>query len=256
MFALCVWLLHAVNGAQASAWTAGYVLHKGEKLEDSIAYGKMAVMKGSVVGGTCEYADAQNGGLQSPAATSPYIASGQYCGAHSATFASGAGCGACFHVTYDGSSGTDPGRAGSAVVQVVTVAESVEFACNADVFENITGAKTGIFPISFKPVACDTSSDLGVATVLDGNNAWYTKAIFSDLPHAVAHATLIVRTEKFSMQRVGGATFMANMNGSTGAASFELSLADGSTTSLTPCFNKWPVSTGTSCTPSAFSVVV
>ena len=90
------------------------------------------------------------------------------------------------------------------------------------------GATTGIFPITHTEVACEVDSAVGVATVLDGKNAYYTKAIFSDLPHAVSSAKLKIGNKSFQMDRVAGATFKANTDGSQASASFELTLADGS----------------------------
>jgi len=207
----------------------------------------------AAVGASCEYANSENGGLDSPAATSPYVKSNHFCAANPAKFAGGAGCGECFEVTYGGSGGTNPGMAGSAVVQVVNSADAVDFTCHVDVFKAITGASTGQFPVSFKPVRCDVASDRGVATILDGNNAYFTKAIFSDLPHAVASAQIEVDGLWFSMNRLGGATFVSSLSGGTGGVSFKLTLSDGSTVSLNSCFSSWPVSTGSSCTPGGSS---
>jgi len=212
--------------------------------------GHMSVLGGSVVDGKCEYADTTNGGAKSPAATSPHVVSGRYCGVSEQMFAGGASCGACYKVSYSGEGGTNPGRAGSAVVQVVNQASEV-FACHKDVFQAITGATTGIFPITYTEVACEVESQVGVATVLDGKNAYYTKAIFSDLPHAVTSAKLKIGKKSFLMDRVAGATFKANTDGDVASASFELILADGSTNKLTPCFESWPVATGSSCAPKA-----
>jgi hypothetical protein len=211
---------------------------------------------GSVVGASCEYANEQDGGHKSPAATSQYIASRRYCAADAKKFANGAGCGACYNVSYSGEGGTDPGRPGWAVVQVVDLADSVDFACHGDVFDSVTGATTGVFPITYKPVACETTSASGVAMVLDGDNAYYTKAIFSDLPYAVAEATLKVGRKSFPMQRVGGATFMASTDGTAGAASFDLTLADGGVSKVAPCFEEWPVATDSSCGASATRALV
>lgn len=212
--------------------------------------GHMSVLGGSVVDGKCEYADTTNGGAKSPAATSPHVVSGRYCGVSEKMFAGGASCGACYKISYSGEGGSNPGRAGSAVVQVVNQA-SEDFACHKDVFNTITGATTGIFPITYTEVACEVQSAVGVATVLDGKNAYYTKAIFSDLPHAVSSAKLKIGKNSFPMDRVAGATFKANTDGNLASASFEITLADGSINKLAPCFKSWPVATGSSCAPKA-----
>jgi len=217
----------------------------------------------------CKYAAKINGGeAKSPAATSPHIQSYRYCGVSAKVFAGGASCGACYNVSYSGEGGTNQSkynptpRAGSAVVQVVDDEskddDSDDFSCHWRVFKTITGGSgeawqvTGTFPITYTEVACEVQSAVGVATVLDGYNAYYTQVIFSDLPHAVSSAKLKIGKKSFPMDRTaGGATFTANTDGSVGSASFELTLADGSTNKLASCFESWPVSTGSSCTPKA-----
>jgi len=221
----------------------------------SLARDGQMTITGDIIGASCEYANSQDGGISSPAATSPHVTSGRYCGVDGAKFNNGNGCGACYNVCYSGVGGTNPGRAGCAVVQAVNMA-GVDFACNANVFDTITGANTGIFPVTYDEVACDVASPKGVATVLDGNNAYFTKAIFSDLKYAVAAATLTVGPHSFPMQHVGGATWQAGLDGTTGAASFELTLTDGSITGTGSCFNSWPVPTDSSCAPAADSDTV
>merc|ERR1719277_1824078 len=143
----------------------------------------------TIVGGSCEYANAAQGGVNAPSASSPYVASRAYCAADAELYRLGATCGACFLVAYDGSPATDPGRAGSLVVQIVDSGSTETFDCQVDAFETITGSRTGVFPITYVPVDCETTGG-PAATVLDGDNAWYTKVIFSDLPGSVASAVL------------------------------------------------------------------
>merc|ERR1712218_293378 len=120
-----------------------------------------------------------------------------------------------------------------------------------DAFEAITGARTGIFPITYEPVDCEIAIDHGpVITVLDGNNAWYTKVIFSNLPTAVASAELVVNGASFGMSRVGGATWKASPEGAIGSASFAVMLQDGSRVDFRSCFGTWPVPTGSHCSAS------
>eukprot|EP00933_Yihiella_yeosuensis_P030157 TRINITY_DN2381_c0_g3_i2.p1 TRINITY_DN2381_c0_g3~~TRINITY_DN2381_c0_g3_i2.p1 ORF type:complete len:517 (+),score=82.09 TRINITY_DN2381_c0_g3_i2:67-1617(+) len=201
----------------------------------------------TIVGGSCEYANAANGGLISPAASSPYVALRAYCAADAMLYAGGAACGSCWRVSYDGSPATDPGRPGSSIVQIVDSGSAKTFDCQVVAYEAITGSRTGVFPISYEPVECETSSGGAVATVLDGNNAWYTKVIFSNLPFAVISADISIAGTTFSMNRVGGATWSASTGGKTGVVSFLLVLDGGATASLTSCFSSWPVATGTYC---------
>merc|ERR1719401_602848 len=174
----------------------------------------------TIVGGSCEYANAATGGTSSPAATSPYVASKAYCAADAALYANGAHCGSCYRVSYDGSEATDAGRAGSLIVQIVDSGSAKTFDCQVEAFEAITGARTGVFPISYEPVDCNVGTGGLTATVLDGENAWYTKVVFSNLPKAVIGAELVVGGQGFSMQRSGGATWSASPDGKTGAAAF------------------------------------
>ena len=96
-----------------------------------------------------------------------------------------------------------------------------------------------MFLITYEPVDCDTVSDQGagpVATVLDGNNAWYTKVVFSNLPRAVEAAEIVIGTKTFVMQRVSGATWSASTGGAKGAASFAITLQGGAKVKLADCF--------------------
>merc|ERR1719336_1975877 len=181
----------------------------------------------TIVGASCEYANAVLGGVKSPSATSPYIARRAYCAASAAIYQGGASCGACYRVTYDGSPATDPGRPGSLVIQVVDTGGSGEsFDCQVEAFEEITGARTGVFPMTFEPVVCEQAGG-AVATVLDGDNAYYTKVIFSNLPTSVEAASIHIGGKTFAMSRVGGATWSAAPEGASGAASFTLTLRGG-----------------------------
>jgi len=204
----------------------------------------------TIVGGSCEYATAANGGITAPSATSPYVASKAYCAADAALYQSGASCGSCFRVTYDGSQATDKGRAGSLVVQIVDSGSAKTFDCQVDAFKEIAGATTGVFPITYEPVDCETQGG-AVVTVLDGNNAWYTKVLFSNLPRAVVGAEITVGGRSFPMSRVSGATWSASPGGAQGAASFAVTLEGGAQLDLGACFESWPVPTGSSCTAGA-----
>jgi len=201
----------------------------------------------AVVGGSCEYANANNGGLSSPAAASPHIGSLAYCKVDSTLYENGAKCGSCYRVSYDGSQAIDSGRAGSLVVQIVDSGGANTFDCQVEAFEVITGARTGIFPITYEPVDCNVAAYGATATVLDGGNAHYTKVIFSNLAQAVVGAELIVGTQGFSMQRVSGATWSAQTHGASGNATFKVTSAGGQQTSMDACFASWPVATGASC---------
>merc|ERR1712187_423857 len=91
-----------------------------------------------------------------------------------------------------GSSATDPGRAGELIVQVVDSGSAKTFDCQLQAFQTITGSATGVFPISYEPVDCRTGNGVAVATMLDGNNAFFTKVIFSNLASPVDTAQLTI----------------------------------------------------------------
>merc|ERR1719195_1508573 len=196
--------------------------------------------------------------MDAPSATSPYVAARAYCAVDFSLYQQGWTCGSCFNVSYDGSPATEPGRAGSMIVQIVADGGdgawwSKNFDCQVDAFEAITGARTGVFSITYEPVPCDLDPSHGpVATVLDGDDASHTKVIFSNLPHAVVNAELKVDGKSFPMSRASGATWKASPSGSTGAAGFVVGLQDGSTVELSSCFDTWPVPTGSHCAQEAW----
>jgi len=213
----------------------------------------------TIVGGSCEYANEANGGVNSPAATSPYISSFAYCAVDATLYENGANCGACYRVSYDGSSATDPGQAGSQIVQIVDSGSAKTFDCQLQAFQTITGSSTGVFPITYEPVDCETSNGGAVATMLDGDNAYFTKVIFSNLASSVEQAELTITpadgsSVSFSMDRAGGATWSkGGLGGVTGSASFSLTLASGNVVTMDSCFETWPVATNQFCTGGSSS---
>jgi len=200
-----------------------------------------------VRGASCEYASSTatargNGWL------SPYVSGGNYCAVSEDLFKGGAGCGKCYSVSYDGSPASNPGRAGSAVIQVVNsgAGGANRFDCFINGFKTISGSSTGIFPIKFLPVNC-----LGApptAVILDGNNSFYVKVLFSGGATGVVSAKLRIGGAMFDMTRSSGATFYANTNGASGQASFEVSYDNGSKATIGGCFGgAWPVATSSIC---------
>ncbi|KAL3779624.1 hypothetical protein HJC23_008963 [Cyclotella cryptica] len=202
----------------------------------------------AVIGGSCEYAQ-KISTAKSGAWLSPYITSGNYCAVSEDLFQGGAACGRCYSITYDGSSATNPGKAGNAVVQVVNsgAGGSNHFDCFIDGFHTITSASTGIFPVKFSHVACQGITP-PTAVILDGNNAWYVKVLFSGGTTGVASAKIHIGGASFSMSRLSGATFSANTNGAWGQASFEVTFDNGSAVAIDGCFGgAWPVPTSSVC---------
>lgn len=194
-------------------------------------------------GGSCEYAAVSQGGLQSPAATSKYLESRAVCIANPEIYGNGAACGSCWKAHREGQ--------GSMVVQIIGSHGGSDLGCFFDAFRTISGADSGTFEVSLEPVQCEVADAGPVATILDGNNAWYTRAIFSNLPYAVVKASILVDGKATEMQRVSGATWQANLAGEGSRASFRLGLESALEVSFGDCFSSWPVATGSSCTVSS-----
>lgn len=200
----------------------------------------------TVQGAYCEYASS-TATQRGKSWWKPYINSGMYCAVNEALKDSGMGCGRCYKISYDGSPATDPGRAGSAKIQVVDSGSAHEFDCYVNAFKKITGARTGVFPITYKEIPC--KSNTPKAVVLDGNNAWYTKVLLAGGPTSVKSAAMKVGSNSYKMFRVSGATFAANLQGVTNKTTmFIIKWTDGTKSVIKGCFgNKWPVSTGEQC---------
>ena len=135
----------------------------------------------------------------------------RYCAVNDQLHQMGMGCGECFVVEYSGQGGTDPGRAGSAVIQVVDSGSAKEFDCFLNVFEEITGSSTGIFPITYTKIPCKVTGP--TAVILDGNNAWYVKVLFAGGSAGVQAARMDIGSTNYNMERVSGATWKATLSG-------------------------------------------
>ena len=180
----------------------------------------------------------------------PYVTNNQrYCAVDDKLKASGMSCGSCYKITYTGEKATDPGRPGSAIIQVVDSGSAKEFDCFLDVFEEITGSNTGVFPIYYKQVDCVETSPTVV--VLDGNNAWYTKVLVVGGHTGVQSVSITVDGKRHDLQRSGGATWAAGLAGKSGPTFFSITYRDGTSAELLGCFGgKWPVATSSQCASS------
>merc|ERR550532_3380645 len=119
--------------------------------------------------------------MAAPTAQTPYLLSGNFCGAGKDVNPNGVACGACYRIATD---------RGSAVVQVVNAAGST-FNCHTSAFAQITGGKTsGVIDVSYEPVPCDTGGMDPVGFMMAGSNQWYSKAIFSNLRFPVKAAVI------------------------------------------------------------------
>jgi len=219
------------------------------------AVGQMTMWSASdttIVGGSCEYANYAQGGIASAAAQSPYALSKFYCAVSADLYESGLGCGRCYKITFDGtdtSETTGCSTAGSAIIQVVDSGSAKEFDCQTTAFEAITGCDTGVMGITYEEVACEGPGP-ATATVIYGGDKWYTKLVFSNLPHAVATASITVGgAQPVVMSKIGGPWAASTSAALTDVAvTFDLVLDDGSPVTMTNCFGTWPQSTGASCT--------
>jgi len=214
-----------------------------------------------IQGSMCEYANPPLG-RSSPSAIAPAIQNLNYCATNVAIL--GQVCGNCYEVSYDGSPATDPGRAGKAVVQIVDGGATEVFDCQDNVFHTITGANTGVFPITYKQVDCEVAAGGPRAMVVDGtynNNGNNVKMIFANLPKTVTGAKMAVTTKadgsirEFTFVRSGdSAVWRGSGFGDYGtnipeggATTFTLTLGDGSTVPLENCFKSWPKPGGEWC---------
>lgn len=201
----------------------------------------------AIEGSSCEYAQAAST-AQGSSWLAPYVNQNRYCAVSALLHQSGMGCGQCYAIEYSGQGGTDPRRAGSAVIQVVDSGSAKEFDCFLDVFQEITGSNTGVFPITYTQVACQVTGPTVV--ILDGNNAWYVKVLFAGGSTGVQAAQMKVGLTNYTMDRVGGATWKASLTGTENeSVTFYLSFADGSKSTIGNCFGgAWPVATSSQCT--------
>ncbi|OLP81252.1 hypothetical protein AK812_SmicGene38232 [Symbiodinium microadriaticum] len=120
-------------------------------------------------------------------------------------YGNGAACGSCWKVAVEFEAHRE--GQGSMVVQIIGSHGGSDLGCFFDAFRTISGADSGTFEdppqgklgstfdaleVSLEPVQCEVADAGPVATILDGNNAWYTRAIFSNLPYAVVKASILV----------------------------------------------------------------
>jgi hypothetical protein len=199
----------------------------------------------AVKGSACGYANPSATALGAPWLTN-YVNKKMYCAVNDKLWNGGQACGRCYKISYGGTGGTDPGRAGSAVIQVVDSGSSAEFDCFLDAHKKITGAVTGIFPITYSQVSCQTSNTTIV--MQDGENAWYTKVLVAGGQRGVSSVKIAVGGKTYNMLRSVGATWYAQLAGATGGtATFTVAYEGGATKVVKNCFKDWPVPTGAQC---------
>jgi len=199
-----------------------------------------------VTGSSCGYAD-PTATADGSAWLAPYVNKNLFCAANSAIFDNGAGCGTCYKISYSGTGGTDPGRKGSAIIQIVDSGSAKEFDCELTVFQKITGATTGIFPVKYKEVPCKATPV--TITILDGDNAFYVKVLVAGGTTGVKALSIKVGTVTTKMSVSSGATWAASLSGATNVpVQFKVTFTDGTKTTVKKCFKSgWPATSGAQC---------
>ena len=219
------------------------------KVADTLALtGSMTMWTNSptaIQGSSCGYADvtatAKGDNWQAN-----YIDKSMYCAVSDKVWNGGQACGRCYKISFNGTGGTDQGRAGNAIIQVVDSGSAKEFDCYINAFKKVTGATTGVFPITYNQIACQASN--ATVVVLDGTNAWYVKVLVAGGTRGVKSVTITVGGKTYPMSRVVGATWASSLAGSAGgSAKFVVTYEDGTKRTLTGCFKGWPVPTGSQC---------
>merc|ERR1712072_1496098 len=167
----------------------------------------------------------------------------------------GLSCDRCYRLTFDGTDTTETtgcATAVSAIIQVVDSGSAKEYDCQETVFKEISGCTTGVMGITYEEVECEGTGP-PTATILDGDNAWYTKVIFSGLSRAVSSASITVGAGNpdIQMTRNGGATWSTSTPDAIAGnvpVTFKPTLDNDATVEMDACFNTWPQPTSASCT--------
>lgn len=209
---------------------------------------------GAVKGSSCEIAS-DTSTSQRDTWLNPYVTGKRFCALNDALNQGGLGCGSCYNISYDGQGGTDPGRAGSAIVQAVDSGSAKEFDCFIDVFTEITGATTGIFTVSYQQVECDVQGGPTVV-VIDGGNKYYSKVMVTGGKSGPKKVECKVGNEGYvNLPRVGtGSTFGGSVgNGQSAVPTmYKVTFADGFVATIGACFaDSYPPPTGSVCSLSA-----
>jgi len=171
-------------------------------------------------------------------------------------------CGRCYKVTSKSDSGTagTPGKMGSAEVMITDsgAGGSEHFDCVVDSFEDITGARTGIFDIEFEQTVCTGIEGNPVITNWADKNAWYCKMMFQNVAGwgglDSVKACLDGGSECADLTLFSGATWIGCPKGEGSSMTFALTQKSPQGASETidcECNvngGKWPWPTNTQCT--------
>jgi len=199
----------------------------------------------SMVGSACQYANAGQGGLKSPAAQTPLIQAEKVCAANYKMFEGGFACGRCYKISFNGEASTDPGRPGSEIIQVVDSGAWRNFDCIMPAFKKITGASTGVFQIHYKQVDCPVAHG-GPTVTVTASSYYFVSVVFSNLPSPARHASISIDGKSKDMVYLHSAVFQV-YTGSHSAASFHIELENAQSVSFHNCFQKLPMNPGSHC---------
>jgi len=140
----------------------------------------------ALIGAQCEYANAPVNSITDPMLPK-YLRSGLHCAIGDANpgFGKGENCGKCYRIESLGDTGTGgtPGKKGSATVMVSNggAGGPEHFDCIMESFQAITGAKTGIFDVTFEEVTCDEITGGPVVINWADKNEYYCKMMFQNV---------------------------------------------------------------------------
>lgn len=207
-------------------------------------------------GSNCKFADKKMGGLNAATAQTPYIKSRKYCAVNAAMFGGGEICGACFRITYKGNHAQHLGRPGSTVIQVVDSGSWATFDCHMNAFSDVTDYHTGIFPVTYEQVSCDTTSAGATVAVLE-SDYYFTKLVFNNLHYPVKEASVAVAGRDYPLQLVSGWWYVWT-GGVKGHSEFSVTETNGQKVRIPGCFGGWQHRHGGACTVSgqrAFAAV-
>lgn len=210
---------------------------------------------GNLIGAHCEFGNSPVNSFTDPVLPI-YLRNGFHCaiGDDQPAWENGRHCGKCYRITYDGNGGTDPGKAGSAVIMVSDSGAGSpppgHFDCTMDSFEAITGSRTGKFPMEFEEVTCDlVEKGPVIIDWANEGNAWFCKMMFENIGGwgGLEEVELCIDGKNCKpIKRFSGATWTGCPgNGATGSKSVwkltQLSPKDGSKETIEcTCNIKWP----------------
>jgi len=148
-----------------------------------------------------------------------------------------------------------PGSAGSAVVMVSNggAGGSAHFDCIMEGFEEITGARTGIFDIEFQQVPCVDVVGGPVVINWADQNAYYCKMLFGNVGGWGQLESVLACLDGKGckeMQRFAGATWTGCPTGTGNKMTFELrqrSPSGEESAVSCECLGSWPWPNGQRC---------